>query len=253
MRIHEFGKNNDKVIVLIHPAVVMWDYYEYVISLLKNDYRIIVPVLPGYDLTNPKKHFTSVEEIASELADILIEKEIETIDVLYGCSMGGSVVLKMLNDKKITVKNAICDGGITPYKLPWIATRFIAIRDFLMVSIGKVCGYKLLKKAFSTDEYSEEDIKYIHNVLRFMSYKTIWRTFESCNNYKMDKNIPEYEGHLEYWYGDKEEKDRAWDIKYVKEAFPNVKFVKLKNIGHGSMASLYPEDMAKRITALLNG
>ncbi len=252
MKIYEFGKNNDKVIVLIHPAVVMWDYFDRVIPLLENDYRIIVPALPGYDKDNPKVHFTSVEKIADKLTEILIAKNIHTIDVLYGCSMGGSVVLRMLNVQKVNVKSAICDGGITPYQIPWIFTRFIAVRDFLTVSIGKIGGFKLLRKAFSTDEYSEEDLKYMVEVLRFISYKTIWKTFESCNNYSMLEDAPSYKGKLEYWYGDKEEKDRKLDIKYIKKIFPDVEFVKLKNRGHASMASLYPQEMAKRISALLN-
>jgi hypothetical protein len=80
-----------------------------------------------------------------------------------------------------------------------------------------------------------------------MSYKTIWNTFESCNNYDMPKNVPEFKGHLQYWYGDKEAKDRAEDIKYVRRHFPKTKFIKFKNMGHASMASLYPQKMVERL------
>ncbi|MGP1586721.1 MAG: alpha/beta fold hydrolase [Treponemataceae bacterium] len=251
MTIHEYGKNNKRVIVLIHPALVMWDYFEYVIPLLDKDYHIVIPSLPGYDEYDPNRNFTSVEKIADELASILIEKKIETVELLYGCSMGGSVVLKILASQKIIVKNAICDGGITPYQLPWLITRFIALRDFFMVSIGKVGGIKILQKAFAADEYSSEDLKYIAKVFRFVSYKTIWRTFDSCNNYAMPKNMSEYKGKLEYWYSDKEAKERLWDIKYVKNNFPNTKFVKFENVGHGGMAPLHPNDMARLIVELI--
>lgn len=36
MTIHEFGQENYKTIVLIHPSIVMWDYFAYVIPLLEN-------------------------------------------------------------------------------------------------------------------------------------------------------------------------------------------------------------------------
>ena len=49
MTIHEYGKENSRTVVLIHPSLVMWDYFEYVIPLLKNDYHLIIPALPGYD------------------------------------------------------------------------------------------------------------------------------------------------------------------------------------------------------------
>ena len=48
MNIHEFGADKNKIIVLIHPSLVMWDYFEYILSILKEEYHIIVPALPGY-------------------------------------------------------------------------------------------------------------------------------------------------------------------------------------------------------------
>lgn len=246
MTIHEYGTDKEAVIVLIHPSAVMWDYFDYVIPLLREDYHLIIPALPGYDEEHPNEDFTSIEEIADSLEKWLSAHKIKTVDILYGCSMGGAIVLKMLVNRQIHIKNTICDGGITPYQLPWLVTRFIAIRDFLMISMGKIGGLSLLEKAFSTDEYSKEDLKYISKVLHFMSYKTIWRTFESCNNYTMPKHMPEYQGRFQYWYGEKETKDRAWDIKYIKKHFPHAKFIKFKNQGHAGMASLYPQEMAKR-------
>lgn len=252
MTIHEYGADREKVIVLIHPSVVMWDYFENVIPLLKDKYHLIIPALPGYDEENPNEDFTSVEEIADNLAKWLIEHKIRTIDTLYGCSMGGAIVLKMIAEQKIIIKNAVCDGGITPYQLPRLITRFIAVKDSLMISMGKIGGLGLLEKAFSTDEYSKEDLKYIVKVLHFISYKTIWRTFDSCNNYVMPKNIPKYEGRLQYWYGDKEAKDRAWDIKYIKNHFPDTRFINFENMGHGSMASLYPQKMVRRLEVIID-
>ena len=76
-------------------------------------------------------------------------------------------------EKKI--KHYIIDGGIMPYQLPWIATRFIALKDYLMM-IGRAGGVALLEKAFVTDDYSKEDLQYVADVLRHCSSKTIWRT-----------------------------------------------------------------------------
>lgn len=72
MTIHEYGVGKEKVIVLVHPSAVMWDYFTYVIQILKNNYHLIVPTLPGYDESNPHEDFTSVEEIADNLAQWLI-------------------------------------------------------------------------------------------------------------------------------------------------------------------------------------
>ena len=249
MTFHEFGIKNENVIILIHPAVVMWDYYEYVIPLLENDYHLIVPALPGYD-PDCKGDFTSIEDIATEIEVWLKNKELSEVECVYGCSMGGAIVAKLLSDNAIRFKHAVMDGGITPYQLPWILTRFIALKDFIMISMGKLGGIKLLEKAFSTDELSEEDIRYEAGVLKMISYKTIWRTFDSANNYAMPKHAVTDCPFIEYWVADAEEKDRKWDIAYIKKKFPNTHFVRFKNVGHGGLAPFHPDKLAKGIKRL---
>ena len=246
MTIHEFGTENEKVVVLVHPSLVMWDYFEYVIPLLQDRYRLIIPALPGYDEDAPGD-FTSVEMIAGELADRLEERGLSEIACIYGCSMGGAVAARLLADDRVKTRCAVMDGGITPYQLPWLVTRFIAVRDFLLVCMGKLGGVRLLEKAFTSDEYSEEDLKYIEKVLRFISAKTIWRTFDSCNNYAMPKEIRTDCPRIEYWYAKTEEKARRWDIEYIRKQFPGTVFRVFESIGHGGLAALKPELLASEI------
>lgn len=252
MTVHEFGKDNKSAVVLIHPAMVMWDYFEYVIPLLQEKYRVIVPALPGYDEDKPED-FTSVEAIAGELAGWLTAHGIPEIACIYGCSMGGAVVTRFLADQNIKVNAAVIDGGITPYQLPWIATRFIAVRDFLMIYMGKLGGVKLLEKAFNTDDYSEEDLQYIAKVLRFVSAKTVWRTFESCNNYKMPKDIQTDCKTMEYWYAQSEKKARKWDIDYIRNHFSKAVFKEFENVGHGGLAALQPALLVAELERVMGG
>ena len=244
MNIHEYGNTNSKVVVLIHPSIVMWDYFEYVIPLMEKDYRLIIPALPGYD-PDVKSDFSSVEEISAELVDYLVANRITKVDHIYGCSMGGSIVIRTLIDKRIVIDHAVIDGGITPYQLPWIVTRFIAIKDFLLISMGKLGGIKLLEKAFDTDELSEEDIRYAAKVLKMISYRTIWNTFDSCNNYPMPDEIKTDCKKIEYWYADTEERARKKDMEYVGKYFPQTVFKLVKNAGHGGLAPFQPERLVK--------
>lgn len=250
MTIHEFGKENKEILVLIHPAIVMWDYYEYLIPLMENRYHLVIPALPGYD-EERSGDFTSVEDISEELAEWLGMQGYSKIAGIYGCSLGGAIVLRFLADDYISVKCAVIDGGITPYRLPWILTRLIAVRDFSLIALGKLGGLKLLEKAFSTDDYSEEDLKYVAGVLRQMSAKTIWRTFESANNYIMPDRIHTDCKHVEYWFSKAEEKDRKWDIAYLKEKLPGTHFRRYKNVGHGGLAALAPKKLAAVLDRLI--
>ncbi len=250
MTIHEFGKENKRTVVLIHPSLVKWDYFERVIPLLERKYHVIIPALPGYD-PDVKSDFTSVEEIAAALEQWLILNCYGGVDCVYGCSMGGAVVVRMLADDKLNIGSAVIDGGITPYQLPWLFTRFIAVKDFLMINIGKFGGLKTLEKAFAADEYSQEDLKYIADVLHMISEKTIWRTFDSCNNYPMPETVVTSCKRIEYWLAENEIKERKWDIRYIRKTFPQARFLCVKNIGHAGLALLRPKAFARGIYRII--
>ncbi len=252
MTLHEFGKENKKVVVLIHPSVVMWDYFEYVIPLMEDKYHLVIPAIPGYD-PDVKNDFTSVEEIAEDLEDKLIEKGLTDVTCIYGCSMGGSIVTRILADNRLHIRNAVIDGGITPYQLPRFITRLIAVRDFLMISTGKIGGAKLLEKAFSTDELSEEDVQYAAKVLDMMSARTIWNTFDSCNNYSMPADVHTDCLNIEYWVAEKEVHDRRWDVAYIRKIFPHTIFRKIENVGHGGLAPFNPEKFVRGIRNVCRG
>ena len=220
-----------------------------VIPLLEDKYHLVVPALPGYDF-DEENDFTSVEQIASELNEWLVDSGCTELYAVYGCSMGGSIALMVTLGAHIPIRHCIMDGGITPYQLPWIATRFIALRDYLMMMIGRAGGVKLLEKVFSADEYSKEDLQYVEEVLRHSSRKTLWRTFDSCNNYKVPKPVPKVGTKIHYWYADGEVKERAWDIAFMQRIFPQTRFRILKNLGHAGLALKAPEQFAEMIMGL---
>ena len=132
MNFHEFGEEHAQSILLIHPSIVKWDYFEYIIPLLAAEYHVVVPALPGYDFEE-KSDFTSVEQIAVELNEWMKRKLHNELYVVYGCSMGGSVALMVTLGQMVPIRHCVMDGGITPYELPWIVTRFIALKDYLIM------------------------------------------------------------------------------------------------------------------------
>ena len=249
VKLYEYGKDNAEGIVLIHPSMVTWDYFEYVIPLLEKDYHLFIPALPGYDLTDASQ-FTSVEQIAGELAEDLLRLGTRQVKAVYGCSMGGSIVLRMAVDRKVRAAHWILDGGITPYQLPWLLTRFIALRDFGMMALGKLGGEKLIVKAFSSTEFSEEDMKYLANIFRHCSYRTLWNTFDSCNNYRMPRPVGRLPGTVHYWYAEKEEKARALDLKYMRKFVPDTQFRVFRGMDHGDMALYHPDLLNEALRTL---
>lgn len=252
MRIYEYGQGKEECILLIHPSLVTWDYFEYVVPLLEKDYHLLIPALPGYDLKDDSE-FTSVERIAAELAEDLLKRGIRELKAAYGCSMGGSIVLRMAAEGRVRAQNYVMDGGITPYQLPWILTRFIALRDFGLMALGKLGGERVIVKAFSSTEYSEEDLRYVAHIFAHCTYRTLWNTFDSCNNYAMPRGVMHLPGRMYYWYAGKERKARDWDLKYMRKYVPDTVFRCFEGLDHGDMALFYPERMERELRRICEG
>ena len=176
-----------------------WDMFQESIAILAEDFHVIAVAVPGHDMET-EEEFTSVEDIAKRIESGLIQRECDSVDLLYGLSMGGGLVIRILADNRLNVKRAVIDAGITPYELPYLLTRAILVRDFLMVEWGKH-SKKAISLAFPPDEYTEEGIDYIYRVMQHMTDRTIWRVFDSTDNYSMPALFPGIDTKIEYWYG----------------------------------------------------
>lgn len=250
MTVHEFGKENKDALVMFHPLGVWWDVFEYVIPGLAEDFHLIVPAIPGHDPDVPLREFSSIEETAEEMERWLRSNGHDHVRCLYGCSMGGALVMKMLANGAITADNAVIDGGITPYQLPKPVTYMIAIRDFLITMAGKYMSVKALSGVFDPEKYSAEDIGYIKKVLGGMSARTVWRGFYSTNNYSMPAEPVRTGTHIEYWYGEDEKAARKWDIEFVRSRFPEAEFKENEGQDHAEYFTLHPEEFCSNMKEL---
>lgn len=106
------------------------------------------------------------------------------------------------------------------------------------------------KRHLATDDYSKEDLQYVADVLRHCSRKTLWRTFDSCNNYKVPDPVPEINTQIHYWYAKNEEKERKLDIDYMKRKFPQTAFTVLPELGHAGLVLLKPELFEEMVSSL---
>ncbi|MGN0350159.1 MAG: alpha/beta fold hydrolase [Roseburia sp.] len=249
MRLHEYGKENEKIIVMIHGACMSWDMFQVSVDILKKEYHIILVAVPGHDLTT-KEEFTSVEQISERIENMLIQKGYQNIECLYGLSMGGGFVIRILADNRLNIKHAVIDAGITPYEMPWIQTRIILALDFLTVELGKH-SRKLLGIAFPPKRYEPVIIDEMFQIMRHMTPRTIKRVFDSTDNYSMPETFPHLKTKIYYWYGADEKKARKLDIQYVKKYIPNVRFREIENMEHAQYVLMQPEKFAADLKHLI--
>ena len=63
MNYKEYGKENQKTIVLLHGGGLSWWNYHEAAELLQGDYRVILPILDGH--AGSDRSFTTIEDNAA--------------------------------------------------------------------------------------------------------------------------------------------------------------------------------------------
>ena len=107
-----------------------------------------------------------------------------------------------------------------------------------------------MARAFSGSHYTDEDMKYLANIMRHCTWRTLWNAFDSCNNYAVPEGPLPLDGVLHYWYAQKERKARDWDIRYMKKRFPDTVFREFEGLDHGDMALFRPQKLADELRKL---
>ena len=73
MRIHEFGTEHEKAVLLLHSACLSWRMFCPAVERLQTQYHLIIPALPAHD-PDEKTPYTSVEDIAAEVSGWLAQR-----------------------------------------------------------------------------------------------------------------------------------------------------------------------------------
>lgn len=69
MEYKEYGSKNNDIIILLHGGGLSWWNYIDEISLLENEFHIVIPILDGH--SGSDTNFTSIESNALEIINFI--------------------------------------------------------------------------------------------------------------------------------------------------------------------------------------
>mgnify|MGYP006346747063 FL=1 len=112
----EYGKENSKVIILLHGGGLSWWNYREVAEILQTEYRVILPILDGH--AGSDKAFTTIEDNASEIIEFIDKQLGGSVLLIGGLSLGGQILLEVLSQRKDICRYAIVESALViPSKL----------------------------------------------------------------------------------------------------------------------------------------
>ena len=104
------GKANNDIIILLHGGGLSWWNYIDEISLLENEFHIVIPILDGHSGSNT--NFTSIESNALEIINFINKNYNGKVKLIGGLSLGGQILLEILSKNPNICECAIIESAL---------------------------------------------------------------------------------------------------------------------------------------------
>ena len=247
MKVIEYGKENEKVILLLHGGGLSWWNYKEVAECLKNDYHVVLPILDGH--ADSDRDFTDIEANASEIISYIDENFDGSVTMIGGLSLGGQILVEILSQRVDICQTALIESAlILPMKM---THRLVA--PMMDMSYGLIKKEWFAKLQFASlkmkpelyDEYYRDTCKITkENMTAFLKANSAYTAKDSIRETKVRVHI---------CVGQKEQGNMIRSARKLHELIPNSSFEILQKLYHGEYSINHAEEYAAKVRKLIEG
>ena len=217
----DIGSGNP--LVLVHGFLGSSEMWSPQIKFFKDNFRVIVPALPGFGKSNNIASCDSIECMAKAILSLLEKKEIKSFNLL-GHSMGGMIVQEMTKLVNEKVLKLICYGTGPRGNIPGRFETIDQSREKLKIDGLEITSKRIAKTWF----IEEERAKYFHlcnQAGKQTSIEAADNGLIAMKNWNGVKNLKNIKNETLIVWGDQ---DKAYNFKQVETLNNNIPNSNLK-------------------------
>ncbi len=249
MKLHEFGKENTLVMVLIHGVLTPWQIWLPQIQAFEKDYHIFVVALSAHTEEEPSE-FVSLETEVAEILQALRAHGVAEIDALCGLSLGGVIAHEIWKTASLPIKHLILDGApLVPF--PFGSGKFMAKNYVKIIHRSKERDPKVLasfKKNFLPEKYLEGYLK----IADFMTDTSMTNIVMAADAGNLCTTV-DNKSRILFLHGTKGNEILSKKVgKLIKKAYPEAEVICFKGDIHCYKAIYEPEKWVEVVKDFLD-
>lgn len=246
MKVHDINVEQKKVILLLHPMLANAQLMkELIADLMGSSYRYIIPDFSGHG-DAMDSDYESAEKEANTLSSYMQKQNIDEVQLAFGASMGGVVLMELLNHTDFRF-NHIFFEGVSMYTDA--AFQNFVMKRILIAKHRKGQAHPEIAVQKMKKLYGEKAKDIMAKQMVNISETSIANVVYDCAYVKLPTLSPEKQKITIFAYGEKDN-DLKQARKICPKQYPQAKLMVWPGKGHCTYITEEPAryvDMLKEI------
>lgn len=237
--------NAERPTVMLIPGLgVSYEIFMPLIELLKGRYNIVAMQVDGFTL-GKQTSFTTIDDQATQVIDHINKRHNGHIDCIYGLSLGGKILSRILERNEIVVAHAIMDAAPLVALPRWLVgpLRYLQCANVWSCYHHRDFWHWVFRSHYFDVLLDECRKTYPWGGGRAVldGYKSVYTsTLQSIHG-----------ADIHFWHGTKEAFVARAQVKHLLRLCPTAKVEIFRGKNHGQLLIDHPDQIAKRIEKIL--
>ena len=242
MTVVEFGKQNQKTVLLMHGGGLSWWNYREAAQKLAEQYHVVLPVLDGH--AGSDAPFTTIEDNAARLISYIDTHFGGHILAIGGLSLGGQVAAEILSQCPDICQYALLESALVkPMKLtsaligPAVGMSYGLIKQKWFAKLQ--ADFLGIPKELFSDYYRDTCAITKADMIAFLKANSL---------YTIKPELSETTAKVKIVAGSKEQNNIRTSAKLLHQAIPGSSMEILSGLRHGDLSLNKPARYAEILT-----
>ena len=249
MKIHDIHKEQEKVVLLLHPMLANAQMMQELLAdPMGSDYRYLIPDFSGHGEAADTDYESAAKE-AAQLSSYMREQNIQEVQLAFGASMGAVVLMELLHGSDLSFHHLFFEGASMYTNAGFLN---FMMKHIMVAKHRKAQANPELAVQKMAQLYGEKVKHVMAKQMVAISETSLVNVVHDCAYVNLPVLTPEQQKNTVFAYGEKDA-----DLKIARKIccthYPHSKLKVWPGNGHCTRITEEPVQYASMLKSFING